>query len=227
MPRLDDLKRFYEILDDLERRIGGARVLRQCSGRMNWPDGGVYFFRERGETRSETGGGPRIVRVGTHATTGQSTTTLWGRLRQHKGTLAGRGNHRGSVFRKEMGIALRKRDDVECSTWGKGGSAPRAVRNGEIALEQEVSEIIEVMPFLWLPLEIEPEDRQLRAYIERNTIALLSNYGRPTLDPPSDSWLGRWSDKAKIRDSGLWNSNYVDETHFPEFFDVMDRAVRR
>ena len=32
MSRLDDLKKFYEILDDLEQRIGGARILGQCDG---------------------------------------------------------------------------------------------------------------------------------------------------------------------------------------------------
>ena len=32
---------------------------------INWPARGVDFFREAGETRSDTGRGPRIVRVGT------------------------------------------------------------------------------------------------------------------------------------------------------------------
>jgi hypothetical protein len=34
---------------------------------MSWPRRGVYFFFENGEMRSETGTGPRVVRVGTHA----------------------------------------------------------------------------------------------------------------------------------------------------------------
>jgi hypothetical protein len=32
--RLEFLVRFYSILDDLERTIGGARVLADCRGRM-------------------------------------------------------------------------------------------------------------------------------------------------------------------------------------------------
>jgi hypothetical protein len=65
--RLNHLIRFYSILNALEKNIGGAKTLADCSGRMKWPKRGVYFFRETGEMRSDTGEGPRIVRVGTHA----------------------------------------------------------------------------------------------------------------------------------------------------------------
>jgi hypothetical protein len=60
--RRDDLVRFYKILDRLEKSIGGERSLAACSSRMDWPKRGVYFFREVGEARSDTGSGPRIVR---------------------------------------------------------------------------------------------------------------------------------------------------------------------
>ena len=46
---------------------------------------GVYFFHEPGEERLDTGVGPRIVRVGTHALKIGSSTKLWTRLSQHKG----------------------------------------------------------------------------------------------------------------------------------------------
>jgi hypothetical protein len=52
--RLDYLKRFYSILATLEQSMGGARTLADCSGRMDWPKRGVYFFRETGENRSDT-----------------------------------------------------------------------------------------------------------------------------------------------------------------------------
>ena len=35
--RLQDLIRFYSILNRLEKTIGGARVLADCFGRMKWP----------------------------------------------------------------------------------------------------------------------------------------------------------------------------------------------
>ena len=56
--RLDHPKRFYSILAVLEQNIGGAKTFADCSGRMDWPKLGVYFFREAGEDRSETGRGP-------------------------------------------------------------------------------------------------------------------------------------------------------------------------
>jgi hypothetical protein len=82
--RLQDLTRFYSILNQLEKTIGGPRALADCRGRMKWPARGVYFFREAGENRSDTGGGPRAVRVGTHALKTGGSTTLWGRLSTHQ-----------------------------------------------------------------------------------------------------------------------------------------------
>jgi hypothetical protein len=102
--RLKHLSRFYSILDRLETSIGGARTLANCRGRMEWPARGIYFFREAGENRSESGDGPRIVRVGTHALKEGGSTKLWGRLSAHRGQLRnGGGNHRGSIFRSSWG----------------------------------------------------------------------------------------------------------------------------
>ena len=107
--RANDLVRFYALLDKLERNIGGARRLADCSGRMRWPQRGVYFFRESSEDRSDTGSDPRIVRVGTHALKDGSGTKLWTRLSQHKGhPSTGGGNHRGSVFRVYPGFPTLK-----------------------------------------------------------------------------------------------------------------------
>ena len=63
--RREQLAKFYSVIDRLESAIGEERRLADCSGRMDWPRRGVYFFREDGESRSDTGSGPRIVRVGT------------------------------------------------------------------------------------------------------------------------------------------------------------------
>ncbi len=109
--RLADTARFYELLADLEARLGGARVLADCSGRMNWPERGVYFFFEPGEARASAEGRRRVARVGTHALIAKSQSTLWRRLSQHRGVAStGGGNHRGSIFRLLVGIALAHRD---------------------------------------------------------------------------------------------------------------------
>ena len=82
--------------------------------------------------------------------------------------------------------------------------------------------------------EAGPESR--RGYIERNghvaddaanfaAIALLSNYNKPTLDPPSQNWLGHRSDRERVRKSGLWNQNHVEEPYDPAFLDSLDQLV--
>jgi hypothetical protein len=100
--------RFYHLLDALAKHEEGPRRLRDCTGADGWPRHGVYFFYEDGEARAD--GSPRVVRVGTHALTATSGTTLWGRLRQHRGRVGGRnpggGNHRASIFRGHVGTAL-------------------------------------------------------------------------------------------------------------------------
>jgi hypothetical protein len=40
---------------------------------------------------------------------------------------------------------------------------------------------------LWLSVDDEPGPQSLRGCIERNAIALLSNYGKLPIDPPSDA----------------------------------------
>ena len=181
---------------------------------------------EKGEVRTETGDGPRIVRVGTHALKAGSKTKLWTRLKQHKGiTRSGGGNHRGSIFRKIVGAALIQKEALECPTWGKGGTAPREIRKREQPLERKVSTMIGDMPFLWLAIEDEPGLDSLRGYIERNAIALLSNYDKQPVDPPSPSWLGCLCGREKVRNSGLWNSNHVDQDYAPAFLDVLERLI--
>ena len=224
--RLRHLVRFYALLDRLERNIGGARNLADCSGRLVWPRRGIYFFREAGQARKESGRGPRIVRVGTHALKAGSGTQLWTRLSQHKGQPStGGGNHRGSIFRLIVGAALAKRNGYDFPTWGEGNTAKGNVRKNELALEREVSKSIGAMPFIWLALDDEAGPESLRGYVERNSIALLSNYGKPPLDPASGEWLGHYSDRERVRASGLWNQNHVDENYGPEFLDRFEQLV--
>lgn len=226
--RLDHLKQFYALLSELEQRLSGARRLVDCSGRLSWPQRGVYFFREHGEIRSDSGSGPRIVRVGTHALKTGAKSTLWGRLGQHKGQVrSGAGNHRGSIFRLVVGTALIKRDGLEYPTWGRGSNAPSEVREGEKLLERRVSEVIGNMPVLWLAVEDQPGPGSMRGFIERNSISLLSNHAKSAIDPPSTSWLGHDCNREKMRSSGMWNTNHVDEQYDPSFLDALAALIRQ
>lgn len=222
MDRLKDLIRFYDLLDRLEEKIGNRRQLAACNGRMEWPERGVYFFMENGETRTDSGTGLRIVRVGTHALTAGSRTTIWKRLSQHKGTdNSGGGNHRGSIFRLIIGTAI----DNNHPTWGRGQTADACTREAELNMEQKVSQVIRAMPFLWLSVNDAPSPASLRGYIEKNSIALLSNAGKPQIDAPSKTWLGHDCSRERVRVAGLWNQNHVDEIYDPAFLDTLYSLV--
>jgi hypothetical protein len=224
--RSGHLLAFYCLLDQLAAAVGGPHTLASCNGRFAWPRRGIYFFFESGETRTHGVDGARVVRVGTHALTAGSSSTLWGRLSQHRGQAkSGGGNHRGSIFRLIVGTSLVERRSYCFPTWGKGSSAPSAVRAGELGLELEVSEVIGAMPFLWLAVDDEPGPKSARGFIERNAIALLSNHGKVPLDPPSATWLGHACNREKVRRSGLWNSNHVEEACDPRFLDRMADLV--
>jgi hypothetical protein len=224
--RVKDLLRFYEILDTLEQRIGGARTLTDSSGKLQLPKRGVYFFREPGEVRTDTGTGPRVVRVGTHALKHASRTKLWHRLSSHKGAIKhGGGKHRTSIFRLIVGASLIAKNGYAFPTWGVGNSAKSDVTRGEHALECEVSRIIGEMPFLWLAVEDEPGPDSVRGYIERNAIALVSKYRKLPVDPPSPQWLGQHCDREKVRESGLWNSDHVEKSYDPAFMAKLEQLV--
>lgn len=226
--RREALSRFYSILERLSNRVGGPRLLSACSGRMNWPARGIYIFFEQGQSRLDTGEGTRVVRIGTHALKTGSQTTLWTRLSQHRGQTETRGgNHRGSIFRQLVGGALIARDDLEFPTWGHGSTADRSVRLAEFELERRTSDFLGQMTFLWLEIADVPGPDSFRGYVERNAIALLSNYGKLALDPPSPNWLGHYSTRERVRNSGLWNQIHVDASCDPAFLDNFDAFVRK
>ena len=238
MSRLADVTQLYDLLGHVEHCVGGKRLLADCDGRREWPDRGVYFVFERGEQRTGSGTGLGVVRVGTHALTAQSRTSLWNRLSQHRGTsTTGGGNHRGSVFRQVVGAAIKKRDSrFEPASGGRAsdpakaareiGISPKELLTSEKPLEIDVSSYIRQMPFLWMAINDAPGDRSHRGIIERGCIALLSNFNKPPIDPPSAAWLGSHSDRERIWRSGLWNSNHVDEDYDPAFLQVFERHVQ-
>jgi hypothetical protein len=118
-----------------------------------------------------------------------------------------------------------RRDGSSHPTWGEGNHANHEVKSNELALEREVSLVIGAMPFVWPPLEDDAGPDSRRGYIERNSIALLSNRNKAALDPPSTKWLGRHCDRDRVRESALWNSNHVDEAYAPAFLDELERLA--
>ena len=166
----------------------------------------------------------RVVRVGTHAAQANSKATIKGRLSQHKGPENLFGSHRASVFRELVGYALMNKDNHPQNKWGI--RIDKSMLESEKVLEKNVSLYLRDLSFTILEIEGEASKDNDRAYIERNSIALLSNYNRLAIDPSSANWLGRFTKKDKIIKSGLWNSNYVDISNVDaEYFNKMRHYI--
>ncbi len=209
---------FYSCIERLSRITGGSQYFQAISSSTT-PKRGVYFVFEDGELRADRGA-QRVVRIGTHGLHAGSKSSLYGRLRNHKGTAAGSGNHRGSVFRLHIGKAIMKRDSIACPTWARKSSAPPEVVAIEQPLEQKVSDYIRRMKVLLLNIADEPGPESLRGFIERNSIGLLA-----AQEPASKDWLGFDTDNAAIVKSHLWNVNHVDYEVDSDFFDCLSRLI--
>jgi len=168
----------------------------------------------------------QIVRVGTHSVkSGGSKSTIWGRLRQHKGNIGdGGGNHRGSIFRLLVGDAVIRKEGLEDQfpDWGVKRNAPKSVRKTELPLEQRVSKYIRQLPCLVIKVDPETNGPRHRGYLERNMIALLSQIQRND----TQTWLGEYSSRAAVRDSKLWNNNHTDEQYDPEFLNLLEYYIK-
>jgi hypothetical protein len=227
MPHSNDpLDRFYAMLHRLELSVRGKRVLGDCTSRSCWPRRGVYFFFHQKEQRIADPATLRVVRVGTHAVSAGSKSTLWKRLDQHRGVRTGGGNHRGSIFRLHCGMAMLNAGMVDppITTWGRDQSPTPEIRKSEVEMEMRVSRYLREHRVLWVRIDDEPAKTSRRSFVERNAIALLSNRLSPT-DASSPQWLGRSSVEERIRKSGLWNLQHIDAELDVKFLDEFDRVV--
>lgn len=234
MTRLTDLQQFYDLMDRLIGQQGASWRLSKIPATV--PRRGVYFFFDENEPRDDSGTGPRIIRVGTHALTTGSSSSLRQRLSQHRGSIRGGGNHRGSIFRLLVGQALISSGGIlSCASWGVKADLAKAslalgmeradIVAAERAIEDTVSEYLSRLTFAWLAIDDEPGPNSLRSIVERNSIALLSNFNRPALDPATAKWLGRSSDRPLVASSGLWNQRHVAEEHDPAFLAELSRLI--
>lgn len=222
---------FTQLLHLLWAAQGSGRRIDETNGRLPWPSRGVYFILEAG--RGIRGGRmPKVIRVGTHAVSKGSKTSLWNRLSTHRGTAGGSGSHRSSIFRLHVGRAWA-RHTVSSEwpvTWAQGQTASRGVRDAEQELEREVSKIIGAMRVIWLDIADDAGPTSERAYLERNAIGVLSRIG--LLDAVgSPAWLGRRSADWRIATSGLWNLNHVfvkpDAMFIARLMDAVERTIGR
>ena len=189
------------------------------------PRNGIYFFCERGEKWGHGGDRSRIVRVGTHR-----EGNFRSRMADHyviNERKMGFDRDRPppkdrSIFRKNIGRALLNRDadpyavmwEVDFTTRQSRATDGR-LRNveKEREVEREVTRILrERFTFRWI--ELEGQAQRMGSHgLEALLIGTLAGC---THCRPSSTWLGRFSPKPKIAQSGLWLEHHLSATGLTE-----------
>lgn len=188
------------MLAELEDKIGGSwRCF--CVGELAPP--GVYFYFDPKEPRSDTGKGNRVVYVGETGCIGRRLCEHWWGSRQN------------SQYQQVVGEAIIKSRNLDIPSWGSKkelatrkkaalflGIPKQEINSKEYSIDVEVSEYIQSMSVLYVSVN----DLKKRRMIERNAIALLSNYcpNIDQLDRHSRGWVGCHSGREKLCNSGLW-----------------------
>lgn len=221
---IEDVSRFYDGIFKLAKSTGGIRVFNECNGKMYWPRRGVYFIVDFNESHLVSNGFPRIVRIGTHAVSKDAKSTLWQRLKTHKGTNDGGGNHRGSIFRLHVGNAIIKKESLVCDTWAIGQNTDKDIRERERNIEQLVSAYIGQLGVIVLEVDDLPSATSDRAFIEKNSIALISSINS-SFNFSTVDWLGNYSPRDEIIESCLWNINYIDSDYNEAFIKTFERYI--
>ncbi|MGL4987545.1 MAG: hypothetical protein ACRC5H_10485 [Treponemataceae bacterium] len=172
------------------------------------PNNGIYIIFEKGETFGEF---DRIVRVGTH--TGENQ--LYSRLLQH----FVKENKNRSIFRKNIGRCfLNRLQDPYLKLWDLDTTSKADKDNNlklldldyEKEIEQKITTYIqENLSFCVFQVETKAQ----RLFWESKIVSTLakSKELKPSID-----WLGNYSTKEKIRESGLWQVNELNNEELTE-----------
>jgi len=185
---------------------------------LSIPRNGIYILFEKGEHGH---GADRIVRVGTH--TGENQ--LRSRLKQHFVNE----NKDRSIFRKNIGRAILQRaEDPFLVQWNWDLTARKARERYLPLLDEEkqhqveraVTEYIQ-KNFSFVVFAVKSKKERLRW--EQRIIATVSWCEECR---PSPNWLGLYSPKRKIRESGLWlvNGLYKEQLSKEEL-QVLERII--
>jgi hypothetical protein len=212
--RIRDLRKLYLYIDTARKKGHTFKFSELPNSKL--AKRGVYIFLDPRE-ENFLNEGPRIVRIGTHAVSFESKSTLRTRLRSHFGQMDGGGNHRGSIFRLHVGRALLESGELsfQKESWGEGQHAPAEIREEEVELERKVSTYLSTLEVFVIPVDDEPSKDSLRAHIETQLIALCTE-NFETIDTSEINWLGHHSPMPPIVKSGLWNLRDVAKKYKPD-----------
>lgn len=170
------------------------------------PKNGIYVLFEKGEYAHGTN---RIVRIGTHTGNNQ----LRSRLKQHFISE----NKDRSIFRKNIGRAILSRaEDSYLSKWDLDLTTREAKKKylplidmvKQKQVEQQVTVYIQEN-FHFVIFQVNNKEQRLN-WESRiiSTVSLCQDCR------PSTNWLGNYSPKNKIRESGLWLVNELYKKPF-------------
>jgi len=170
--------------------------------RSEIPKNGIYILFERGEKFNEY---DRIVRVGTHTGNNQ----LYSRLKQH----FVKENKNRSIFRKNIGRCFLNKEGSPYQSLWELDITSRVERERNLRLldlefekqiEKKISNYIQTnLTFCVFQVDSK-EDRLFWESKITSTLAQSVEF------KPSNNWLGNFSPKEKIRASGLWQVNELE-----------------
>ena len=201
------------------------------------PDNGIYFFYENGELWGHGSNKPRIVRVGTHR-----DGNFKSRIGEHFLLNESKMNfditkpapHERSIFRKNIGRALlNKAKDDYLKVW-KTDFTSKENRNKfahirdiikEKAIESDITRILrENFSFRFIVLK-DQKSRMGSGGLESHLIGTVASC---KLCKPSLYWLGNYSPKAQIRESGLWQVQHLGASNISkEEMELIAKSIEK
>lgn len=223
-PKRKMLQAVYAALQELLATPGRLQRFADCKGGAEWPSAGLYLFTDTTEPRLFDPASPKIVRIGTHGVSEGSVSTLWQRLKAHKGDLGGLGNHRTSIFRLHVGTALIAHHGWQCPSWGSPARPSADELKTEAEVERAVSAYIGELHVSVLPITDQASKRSDRAYVEQNLIAIMSGLPGP-VECAAEGWLGFQCSNPAVGRSSLWNVNHTEERFDPSFLITLEHYV--
>ena len=184
------------MVNELHKIFNGLeRFTYPFENRLNeMPDTGIYVKFEKGESYNNL---DRIVRIGTD--TGENN--LKKRLIEHFVTE----NKNRSIFRKNIGRAMLNKDNNSYLNFWELDTTSKADKEKnlkyinvdlEAEIEGEISSYIKTN-FSFCVFNVETKEQRL--FWESKLISTLAYQTKP-----SKNWLGNFSTKEKIKQSGLW-----------------------
>lgn len=197
----------------LHEQLGQLQIIKFPFTLEQLSENGIYFFYEQSEIWGHGGAWPRIVRIGTHR-----QGNFRSRIKEHYLLDESKMNFDRnkpkpsdrSIFRTNIGRALLSKDtDDYLQIWGTNFTQTECREylgchrntDKEKRIESTVTRILrERFSFRFVVIHSEME-RMGSEGLEKSLIGTVASC---KLCKPSAHWLGYYSPKKQIRESGLW-----------------------